>query len=67
MDWKLHIAERRKRGWTLTSIASEVGCPLSTISQLARGASHEPRWSLGCAIRALPRKPPVQDRRRHAA
>ena len=67
MDWKSHIATLRKRGWTLTAIADAVGANVSTVSELARGSSTEPRWALGAAILALPKRPPSGEAPERAA
>lgn len=50
---------------TLTEIAGKVDAPVSTISDLARGATQEPRGSL--AVRLMGLTPPQQEPDRNVA
>lgn len=61
MDWQALIQRLRdgENGMTLAQIAEAVEAPISTISDLARGASQEPRGSLAVRLMAIkqPHKP----------
>jgi predicted XRE-type DNA-binding protein len=52
MDWKALIAELQEY-LSQPQIAAIVGCGQSTLSDLASGASKEPRYSLGESLKAL--------------
>ncbi len=58
MDWKTLMAGLRKRGWTQAKLAEwlesqGVECGQATLSDLARGASVDPKFKLGDALRQL--------------
>jgi transcriptional regulator with XRE-family HTH domain len=53
MDWKTLIAELIAMGMTQPEIAARCGCGQTTISELYRGVTHEPRHSLGEKLRKL--------------
>lgn len=65
MDWQVFIRRLRDGGMTLTEIAGKVDAPVSTISDLARGATQEPRGSL--AVRLMGLTPPQQEPDRNVA
>lgn len=53
MDWKLLIAELQGFGLSQGAIAGECGCGQSTISELAKGVTKDPRHSIGEKLRQL--------------
>jgi transcriptional regulator with XRE-family HTH domain len=53
MDWKKLIAELIASGMTQVEIASRCGCKQTTVSELMRGVTTEPRYALGEKLRKL--------------
>lgn len=58
MDWKALMQRLRERGWTQGKLAEwlesqGVECGQATLSDLARGASSDPKFKLGDALRRL--------------
>lgn len=58
MDWKALMQRLRERGWTQGKLAEwlesqGVECGQATLSDLARGASSDPKFKLGDALRTL--------------
>lgn len=53
MDWPAVIAELQQLGMKQPQIAAACGCRQSTVSELARGATKDPRHSTGEALRKL--------------
>ncbi len=48
MDWKTVITQAQARnGLTQTRLAQQVGCSQASITDLLRGRTREPRYSLG--------------------
>ena len=64
MDWKLLIGELMAAGVTQEQLAERCGAAQSTISDLHRGATRTPSYTLGAAIvachAALPPKVQTQ-------
>jgi len=52
MDWQVYILKLRKR-WTLAEIAALVRAPVSTLGELSRGATRQPRSELALRLLAL--------------
>lgn len=59
MDWQAYLKRLRER-MTLAEIAERVGVPVSTLGELSRGATREPRNGLAMKLLAL------NDRRKRA-
>lgn len=55
MDWQAYIKKLRKH-YTLAEIASLVRAPVSTLGDLSRGATRQPRCDLAMRLLALRRK-----------
>lgn len=53
MNWKNLIAELIATGMTQPEIAARCGCGQTTVSELARGVTAEPRWALGEKLKKL--------------
>lgn len=58
MDWKALMQRLRERGWTQAKLlewleSQGVECGQATLSDLARGASVDPKFKLGDALRRL--------------
>lgn len=53
MDWKLLIAELQSLEMTQAQIAAACNCGQSTVSELAKGVTKDPRHSIGEALRKL--------------
>lgn len=53
MDWKNLIAELIANGMTQPEIAARCGCGQTTVSELARGVTTEPRYTLGEKLKKL--------------
>jgi transcriptional regulator with XRE-family HTH domain len=53
MDWKNLIAELIAHGMTQVEVASRCGCKQTTISELSRGITSEPRYALGEKLKRL--------------
>ena len=53
MDWKKIIAALLADGWTQERIAQAVGCGQSTVSELARGVSAQPRGNTAIELLRL--------------
>lgn len=53
MDWKKLISEIIESGLTQVEIAKVVACGQTTISELLRGETKDPRSSVGLALIAL--------------
>jgi predicted XRE-type DNA-binding protein len=51
--WSQIIADIQKRGLSQAQIAQACGCAQATISDLAKGATTEPRHALGEALLKL--------------
>jgi transcriptional regulator len=47
IDWQALIADIRSTGLTLAQIGKAVDTSTSGISDIARGATREPRWKTG--------------------
>jgi len=65
MTFQKLIKELADRGWPQVHIAGECGTTQTTISELARGETVEPRYSVGVAIHTLHQsgaKPPMKIR-----
>lgn len=52
MDWQAYIRKLRKH-YTLTEIAAMVRAPVSTLGELSRGATRQPRCDLAMRLLAL--------------
>lgn len=52
MDWQAYIKKLRKH-YTLAEIASLVRAPVSTLGELSRGATRQPRCDLAMRLLAL--------------
>lgn len=50
MDFKALLADLQRAGLTQTQIAEACACRQSTVSDLARGATDQPRFSVGNAL-----------------
>lgn len=50
MEWTELILRLRSRGWTQVLLAERVGTQQSVISDLSRGATRDPRYSLASAL-----------------
>ena len=50
MQWKEYISTLCSKGVTQSQLDKEAGCGQSTISELASGATKEPRSSLGMML-----------------
>lgn len=50
MDWQTLIRDLRNDGMTLQAIAESAGTGLSTISEIGRGATREPRGNLAARL-----------------
>lgn len=55
MDWKKIIAEILDSGLSQADIAASVGIAQPSVSDLATGATKEPRWGVGDRLIALHR------------
>lgn len=53
MNWKSAIEELQSFNLSQPQIAAACKCGQSTISDLAKGKTTDPRWSTGDAIKAL--------------
>lgn len=53
MDWKKIITDIMAAGITQPQIAKQCGCSQATVSELATGATSQPRYSLGAALLVL--------------
>lgn len=53
MNWRHVITLMVAAGLTQSQIATACGCGQSTISELYRGFTQDPRWSLGQSLLAL--------------
>lgn len=53
MDWKSLLEDLGARGWTQPKLAAELRVSQSTISDLKRGATKDPSYTLGSALQAL--------------
>ena len=53
MNWAEVISELKSLGYTQPMVAEECGCAQSTVSDLAKGNTEDPRHSTGEALRAL--------------
>lgn len=53
MNWVETIALIQKAGYSQSQIAEFCGCAQPTINELATGKTHDPRDSLGQALRRL--------------
>jgi predicted XRE-type DNA-binding protein len=56
MDWKKLISQLVESGLTQVEIAKSVECGQTTISELFRGETEDPRSSVGLALIALAKK-----------
>lgn len=50
MDFKALLADLQRAGLTQAQIADACACRQSTISDLARGETEQPRFSVGSAL-----------------
>ena len=50
MDWPNVIDTLRKRGWTQVLLAARLGVAQSAVSDLGRGVTKEPKYSVGLAL-----------------
>lgn len=55
MNWSQLITDLQNHGFTQPQIAARVGCGQTTVSELLRGNTTEPRYSLGQALIQLHR------------
>ncbi len=62
MDWKSLIAQIQAHGLSQPQIAAICGCGQATVSDLARGATGDPRDSLGQSLRELLKKLQAEDK-----
>lgn len=53
MDWKSLLEALAARGWTQPKLSSEFGVSQSTISDLKRGVTKDPSFTLGSALQTL--------------
>lgn len=53
MNWQAHIQKLRASGMTLADIAAKTGTQTSTVSEIARGATREPRGQLAINLYEL--------------
>lgn len=53
MDWKSLLEALAARGWTQPKLAAEFGVSQSTISDLKRGVTKDPSYTLGSSLQAL--------------
>jgi transcriptional regulator with XRE-family HTH domain len=53
MDWKQLIADLLEAGMTQQEIADRCGSKQTTISEIARGVTADPRYALGEKLRRL--------------
>lgn len=53
MDWKSLLEALAARGWTQPKLSAEFGVSQSTISDLKRGVTKDPSYTLGSALQAL--------------
>ena len=53
MNWSNVISELQAAGWSQPQIAAECGCAQSTISDLARGSTKDPRYTIGEKLKQL--------------
>ncbi|MDE2255850.1 MAG: helix-turn-helix domain-containing protein [Betaproteobacteria bacterium] len=50
MNWTSCILDLEKGGVTLSALAKEIGCPVSTLSDIKQGRTKEPRGALAIAL-----------------
>lgn len=67
MDWKNLITDLCAMGWTQQTIAAHCKCGQTTISELQRGISNEPRYALGAKLKELYRAELRKTKRRQPA
>lgn len=53
MNWPQLLIDLSARGYTQPEIAKRCGCSQSMISDLSRGKTLDPRFSLGLALRQM--------------
>ena len=53
MDWKTLLSQLRERGWTQSLIADRIGGSQATVSDLNKGKTVNPSYSIGSALIAL--------------
>lgn len=53
MDWKELLKDLSDAGWTQARIAEQCNVGQATVSELARGITTEPRFSLGDRLKRL--------------
>ena len=53
MNWPQLITDLQEQGFTQPQIAARVGCAQATVSELLRGKTSDPRYSLGVSLKAL--------------
>ncbi len=53
MNWKTLIEQIKDKGLSQQDIAARCNCGQATISDLAKGTTEDPRFSLGEALQAL--------------
>ena len=53
MNWKTLIAELIASGMTQAEIAARCGCKQTTVSELFRGITTDPRYALGEKLKKL--------------
>lgn len=67
MDWQKLLGELSEAGMTQQRIAARCGVAQSTISDLSRGKTLEPSFSLGVALQQLAEAGTVVEDARNAA
>lgn len=63
MDWKQLLKELDEAGMTQTQIAETCGTSQATVSDLARGVTKNPSFSIGAAVVELHKRAFMRQRR----
>jgi transcriptional regulator with XRE-family HTH domain len=53
MDWKKLLEDLSAAGWSQAQIAERCGAAQTTVSELARGVTLDPRYGFGAALQKL--------------